>query len=77
MNRNLLRTELAKLLELPLSAVTDELKISNVSGWDSIACVSLIAFLIGEFNCKIEIQKLMAIQTVGDLWPLVDAGMAL
>lgn len=74
MNRNLVRAELAKLLELPMPAITDELKICNVGGWDSIAWVSLVAFLIGELDCKIEVEKLMTIQTVGDLWPLVEAG---
>jgi acyl carrier protein len=74
MNKNLIRAELAKLLDLPLSTITDELKISNVGGWDSIAWVSLVAFLIGELDCKIEIQKLMTIQTVGDLWALVETG---
>jgi acyl carrier protein len=74
MNRNLIRAELARLLDLPLSAITDELQISNAGGWDSIVCVSLVAFLIGEFSCKIEVQNLMTIQTVGDLWVLVEEG---
>lgn len=77
MNKNLIRAELAKLLDLPISVTTDELQISHVAGWDSIAWVSLIAFLIGEMDCKIEIQKLMTIQTVGELWPLVETGTTL
>ena len=72
MNKNLIRAELAKLLDLPLSAITDELKISDTGGWDSITCVSLVAFLIGELDCRIEVPKLMTIQTVGDLWALVE-----
>ncbi len=74
MNRSLIRAELAKQLELPISDITDELQITNGGGWDSIAWVSLVAFLIGELDCKIELQKLMTIQTVGDLWALVETG---
>lgn len=74
MNKNRIRVELAKLLDLPLSTITDELQISNTGGWDSITCVSLVAFLIGEFDCNIEVQKLMMIQTVGDLWILIEEG---
>ena len=77
MNRNLIRAELAQLLDLPLSATTDELQLSHVGNWDSIVCVSLVAFLIGEFNCNIEVKKLMAIQTVADLWVLVEEGVML
>lgn len=71
-NKNLMRDELSKLLDLPLFTITDDLQLRNVDGWDSVAWVSLIAFLIGELDCAIEIQELMAIQTVGDLWVLVE-----
>jgi acyl carrier protein len=74
MNRSLIRTELAKLLDLPMSDITDELQISHVSGWDSIVWVSLVAFLISEFDCRIDIQKFMTIQTVNDLWTLIETG---
>ena len=77
MNKNLIRAEIAKLLDLPLSAIIDELPISEESGWDSIVTVSFIAFLITECDCRMEIEALMAIPTVGDLWEVIEtkAGM--
>ena len=74
MNQDRIRSELANLLKLPPSAITDELQVSKVHEWDSIACVSFVAFLIGELNYEIEIPALMTIQTVGDLWPLIQKG---
>lgn len=72
MNKNLIREELAKLLDLSPSAITDELQINQLAAWDSIVWVSLIAFLIAEFDCKIELQQLMMIQTVKDLWIVIE-----
>lgn len=74
MNQDLIRSELANLLNLPPSAITDELQINKAHEWDSIVCVSFVAFLIGELNCEIEVHSLMAIQKVGDLWPLIQKG---
>jgi acyl carrier protein len=72
MNKNLICAEIAKLLDLPLSAITDELPISEESGWDSIVTVSFVAFLITEFDCRMEIEELMATLTVGDLWGRIE-----
>jgi len=72
MNKQLIRAEIAKLLDLPLSAITDELLISEEGGWDSIVTVSFIAFLITECDCRMEIDELMAIPTVGDLWEVIE-----
>lgn len=74
MNKNLIGAELAKLLDLPLSAINDDLQLSNISNWDSIVCVSLVAFLMGEVDYHIEVQKLMTIKTVGDLWRIIEEG---
>lgn len=71
MNQQAIREEIAKLLEVDLSAITDDLPIAEESGWDSIVIVSFVAFLMAELNCRIEIEELMATPTVGQLWPLL------
>ncbi|MDA0910436.1 MAG: acyl carrier protein [Proteobacteria bacterium] len=75
MSRELIREELARLLDMPIASITDKLQLDEV-GWDSIVCVSLIAFLIGEFNCEIELREIESIQTVGDLWNLLESVVA-
>ena len=76
MNKALIRSELARLLELPESAITDELQVNyDVAGWDSLTWISLVAFLISEMNCQVSIDQLITIQTIGDLWPLIKVDM--
>lgn len=62
-----IRAELAALLETPINELTDNMPLRRFSNWDSLGMVSLIAFLVGQGQVNINVEKLEHLETVGDL----------
>ncbi|MCX4161850.1 MULTISPECIES: hypothetical protein [Paraburkholderia] len=62
-----LRVELAALLEVPVSELTDDATLQQFANWDSLAMVSLIAVLAGGGVNALNVQKLEKLETVGEI----------
>lgn len=53
--------------------VGDTTTAADVAGWDSLAHITLIAEIEGEFGVKFKLKELMTIDNVGDLERLLAA----
>lgn len=78
MNIESIREELADILDLSVGDVTDDLNLNGLRNWDSLAMVSLVAFLVSNGGQTLEIKSLGMVNVVRDLWDVLrDAGMSL
>ena len=78
MNIESIREELADILDLSVGDVTDDLNLNGLRNWDSLAMVSLVAFLVSNGGQTLEIKSLGMVNVVRDLWDVMrDAGMSL
>lgn len=78
MNIESIREELADILDLSIGDVTDDLNLNGLRNWDSLAMVSLVAFLVSNGGQTLEIKSLGMVNVVRDLWDVLrDAGMSL
>ncbi|MFM0643889.1 hypothetical protein PQR14_06135 [Paraburkholderia bryophila] len=62
-----LRVELAALLEVPVSELTDDASLHQFVNWDSLSMVSLIAILAGGGLNSVNVSRLEKLDTVGDI----------
>lgn len=67
MDMEKIRAELAALLEVPVSELADDVPLLRFGNWDSLAMVSLIAFLVGAGQPSVNVEQLEKIETVGDI----------
>ena len=54
-------------LEMPDLMISEKMKASDVSNWDSIRHMQLIANVENEFRIKFSLKEIMRFRTVGDL----------
>ena len=57
----------------PTLELSDTTTARDVPGWDSLAHISLISEIEGEFGIKFKLKELMNFENVGDLRRLVVA----
>jgi hypothetical protein len=69
---NTLRIELARLLEVPLSELTDNVELCSFSSWDSLTQVTLVAFAVGVGKVEPDLGRLVEARTVKDLANVLD-----
>lgn len=62
-----LRLELARLLEIPASDLRDDTVLRNVENWDSLAQVSLVAYVVSEGGQQVDVRAMASATTFADL----------
>lgn len=62
-----LRVELARLLEIPVSDLTDGAPLAGFGNWDSLTQVSVIAYAVGNSPDEPDAGALAAAETFKDL----------
>lgn len=62
-----------KVFKDPALEVGDTTTAADVAGWDSLAHITLISEIEGEFGIKFKLKELMNIENVGDLERMVAA----
>ncbi|MEL6522216.1 MAG: acyl carrier protein [Pseudomonadota bacterium] len=58
----------ADLLDLEETDLTADTRFEEISGWDSVNALRLLVFLERELGGKIDYDRFMATQRLGDLW---------
>jgi acyl carrier protein len=72
MTREAFRAGLAEIVGADPSELPDELQLSAVLAWDSLAQLSLIALIMEQFDERPDLNKLAACATVRDVLALVE-----
>ena len=57
----------ADVLELPSSALRDDLAMENVDAWDSLLHMELVASLEQGFGVELSFDEIVEMQTLGDV----------
>lgn len=63
---------LEDMLELDKGALTEDMPLTDVEGYDSMAKLSLIVLMGDEFNVQLSGEQIRAFQTVGDIVSLMN-----
>jgi acyl carrier protein len=63
--------ELADLLDAKPSELNDQVELASFANWDSLTKVTLIGFLLDQFEVAIDPERIDALRTVGDLFQAV------
>ena len=63
--------KIADILEMDLVEETDDLK--GFPQWDSLAVLSVIAMLDANYGVNLHAAEFQQVNTVGDLWALVQS----
>lgn len=58
---------LEDMLELDEATLNEELELSDLDEWNSMARLSLIVLMDDEFNKKLSASKIKEFKTVGDI----------
>lgn len=69
----MLETLVARVLDIPLHAVTDELGPAVEGGWTSLRHVQLVSAVQKAYGIRLSPREIRSIRTVGDLRGLLDA----
>lgn len=64
--------ELESLLELDVDTLAVGQRLEDVGGWDSLAVVSLMAFVDEKFSIALSADRINACKTVGDITNLLE-----
>lgn len=56
----------SKILNLPLSAINDEISQTNTKGWDSLAQVNIVTALEENFDVTFSIREIREMKSVAD-----------
>lgn len=67
MNLTPLIDELADLLDAKPSELTEQAELASFGNWDSLTKVTLIGFLLDQFEIALDPERIDALRTVGDL----------
>ena len=59
--------ELCEILELKAARSEPELRLSDIDGWDSMAALTLMAYLASEHSISVNTSEVAALVTWGDL----------
>ena len=60
-----------ELTDNDLVEVTEETLLADLSGWDSMGVLGIIAMIDDEFDQVVEVDALAECKTVGDIYNLV------
>lgn len=66
---------ISKTLQLDDFSLTEEMKASDVPGWDSLTHVSVILSVEKEFGVRFSDSEIIRLKNIGDLQKLVDSKM--
>ena len=58
---------LAKLLEMPVTAINDEFAMKDVEVWDSLKHMELIVSVEQSFNVELTFEEIIAMQNVREI----------
>jgi acyl carrier protein len=73
MNKKLLLNDLAKIIEVEESTLTDDSRLSGHEYWDSLTMVSMIAAIDQHYKCDVSGLELEACETVENLFELIES----
>ena len=59
--------ELEEVLEMPRDSIKSTDRLTDLSGWDSMAAISFIAMADSKLGASVSVDKLAACQSVADL----------
>jgi hypothetical protein len=65
-----------KLWEMPAGTLNREMRLEELSGWDSIAVLNTIALMDREFGGKITVGQIATCRTLGDVLDLAGAELS-
>ena len=65
--------KMCDILELDDSEVTYDLKYQEIEEWDSLAQLSVLAYLQDEFDIVIEVEELKCYETLRDLFDFISS----
>jgi acyl carrier protein len=58
---------LSEVLQVPASAITDDLTMKNVDAWDSLKHMELIVALEQSFDIQLSFDEIVAMQSVSEI----------
>ena len=58
---------LAEVLQVPVTAITDELAMKDLEAWDSLKHMELIASLEQRLGSQLTFEEIVAMQSVADI----------
>ncbi len=58
---------LADVLEIEVSAITDQTSPETVQNWDSFNALIIVSELEAKFNVKFTMEEIVAVKNVGDI----------
>lgn len=61
----------AKIFRNPDIQITDDLNAEQVSGWDSLTHLSMIADVESHYGVKFKLKELIGMKNVGDMIDLI------
>ena len=59
------------IVEMDAAELKIDMKLKSLSGWDSIAAVSLLAMIDAEYGIKVTAEDLRQVKTIQDVYKLV------
>lgn len=62
----------SEIFSLPEAEIGDNLTNQDISGWDSMNYIMLIAELEKNFDISFSMDEVMSIQTIGDIRSIVE-----
>jgi len=69
-------THFAEALETDAAQLSADTEFKNLSNWDSLAALSVIAMVDEHYGASIGGDELERVGTLGDLWQLVSGKAA-
>lgn len=57
----------SKILDVPISQITDESGPENIDSWDSFTVYVLLDEIESNFNTKFSLEEILDIKTVSDI----------
>ena len=63
---------LSELFDVSSSDLSNETKLNEIKGWDSIKHMEFILSIEKEFNCELSGEDIASIQTINDLKKIIS-----
>lgn len=64
---NAIKELISKILGVPVDVIVDELAVGDISEWDSLAHMRIIASLESEMGVVLDIEQTLEIEDVEDI----------
>lgn len=62
---------ICEVLDCEIAELTPDAALENVSGWDSMNALRLLAALEAQFGVRLDLRTYAALETVGQLYAMV------